>query len=151
MLIFFKPLPIVTGVSTAIACTSCAIRSACCCAAGEKMIRAVSVLICRQCVDGGKPPKFCALPTNTESKTLHKKEYQVLKCISMPKIKQPKTKHCRTCSLFSLKFWMMLLLALAIAPGLAICVYILYRDVHNREPALNMILSFVFGIVSIIP
>jgi RsiW-degrading membrane proteinase PrsW (M82 family) len=40
----------------------------------------------------------------------------------------------------------MLLLALAIAPGLAICVYILYRDVYNREPALNMILSFVFGV-----
>jgi len=53
--------------------------------------------------------------------------------------------------LFSLKFWMMLLLALAIAPGLAICVYILYRDVYNREPALNMILSFAFGILSIVP
>jgi RsiW-degrading membrane proteinase PrsW (M82 family)/GNAT superfamily N-acetyltransferase len=45
----------------------------------------------------------------------------------------------------------MLLLALAIAPGLAICVYILYRDVYNREPALNMILSFLFGVVSIAP
>src|SRR5215217_1678980 len=45
----------------------------------------------------------------------------------------------------------MLLLALAIAPGLAICIYILYRDVYNREPALNMILSFVLGIVSIVP
>jgi RsiW-degrading membrane proteinase PrsW (M82 family)/ribosomal protein S18 acetylase RimI-like enzyme len=45
----------------------------------------------------------------------------------------------------------MLLLALAIAPGLAICVYILYRDVYNREPARNMILSFVLGIVSIVP
>src|SRR6476620_11671659 len=45
----------------------------------------------------------------------------------------------------------MLLLALAIAPGLAICVYILYRDVYNREPAVNMLLSFVFGIISILP
>ena len=45
----------------------------------------------------------------------------------------------------------MLLLALAIAPGLAICVYILYRDVYNREPTLNMILSFVFGVLSIVP
>jgi RsiW-degrading membrane proteinase PrsW (M82 family)/ribosomal protein S18 acetylase RimI-like enzyme len=45
----------------------------------------------------------------------------------------------------------MLLLALAIAPGLAICVYILYRDVYNREPALNMILSFIFGVLSIVP
>jgi RsiW-degrading membrane proteinase PrsW (M82 family)/ribosomal protein S18 acetylase RimI-like enzyme len=45
----------------------------------------------------------------------------------------------------------MLLVALAIAPGLAVCVYILYRDVYNREPALNMILSFVLGVVSIVP
>jgi RsiW-degrading membrane proteinase PrsW (M82 family)/ribosomal protein S18 acetylase RimI-like enzyme len=45
----------------------------------------------------------------------------------------------------------MLLLALAIAPGLAICVYILYRDVYNREPARNMILSFAFGVLSIAP
>jgi RsiW-degrading membrane proteinase PrsW (M82 family)/ribosomal protein S18 acetylase RimI-like enzyme len=45
----------------------------------------------------------------------------------------------------------MLLIALAIAPGLAICVYILYRDVYNREPAINMILSFVLGIVVIVP
>lgn len=44
-----------------------------------------------------------------------------------------------------------MLLALAIAPGLAICVYILYRDVYNREPALNMILSFLLGIASILP
>lgn len=44
-----------------------------------------------------------------------------------------------------------MLLALAIAPGLAICIYILYRDVYNREPALNMILSFVFGAISIAP
>lgn len=46
---------------------------------------------------------------------------------------------------------MMLLLALAIAPGLAICVYILYRDVYNREPAGNMLLSFFLGIISILP
>lgn len=45
----------------------------------------------------------------------------------------------------------MLLIALAIAPGLAICVYILYRDVYNREPAINMILSFVLGIIVIVP
>lgn len=45
----------------------------------------------------------------------------------------------------------MLLIALAIAPGLAICVYILYRDVYNREPAINMIMSFVLGIVVIVP
>jgi RsiW-degrading membrane proteinase PrsW (M82 family)/GNAT superfamily N-acetyltransferase len=53
--------------------------------------------------------------------------------------------------LFSPKFRLMLLLALAIAPGLAICVYILYHDVYNREPATNMMASFALGIVSIVP
>jgi len=45
----------------------------------------------------------------------------------------------------------MLLVALAIAPGLAISVYILYRDKYNREPAVNMIMSFIWGAISIIP
>lgn len=45
----------------------------------------------------------------------------------------------------------MLLLALAIAPGLAICVYVLYHDVYNREPAINMIMSFFWGMLSILP
>ena len=45
----------------------------------------------------------------------------------------------------------MLLLALAIAPGLAICIYVLYHDVYNREPAINMIMSFFWGMLCIIP
>ena len=45
----------------------------------------------------------------------------------------------------------MLLLALAIAPGLAICIFIFYRDVHDREPALNLIMSFFWGMLTIIP
>lgn len=45
----------------------------------------------------------------------------------------------------------MLLVALAVAPGLAICIYILYRDMYNREPAINMIMSFVWGAISIFP
>jgi len=45
----------------------------------------------------------------------------------------------------------MLLLALAIAPGLAICIYIFYHDLYNREPAINLIMSFVWGILTIIP
>jgi len=45
----------------------------------------------------------------------------------------------------------MLLLALAIAPGLAICIYVLYHDVYNREPAVNMIMSFFWGILCIVP
>ncbi len=42
-------------------------------------------------------------------------------------------------------------IALAIAPGLAICLFIFHRDAYNREPKLNMIVSFFFGVVSVIP
>lgn len=42
-------------------------------------------------------------------------------------------------------------IALAIAPGLAICLFIFHRDAYNREPKLNMIVSFILGAVSIIP
>ena len=42
-------------------------------------------------------------------------------------------------------------IALAIAPGLAICLFIFYRDAYNREPRLNMIMSFVWGVIMVIP
>jgi len=42
-------------------------------------------------------------------------------------------------------------IALAIAPGLAICLFIFHRDAYNREPKLNLIISFFFGVLSIIP
>ncbi len=42
-------------------------------------------------------------------------------------------------------------IALAIAPGLAICLFIFYRDAYNREPRLNMIVSFFLGVLSTIP
>lgn len=42
-------------------------------------------------------------------------------------------------------------IALAIAPGLAICLFIFHRDAYNREPKLNMIVSFILGAVSVIP
>ena len=42
-------------------------------------------------------------------------------------------------------------IALAIAPGLAICLFIFHRDAYNREPKLNLIVSFILGILSIIP
>lgn len=45
----------------------------------------------------------------------------------------------------------MTLLALAIAPGLAICLYIFLKDKHNREPKRLLIASFFLGILSIIP
>lgn len=45
----------------------------------------------------------------------------------------------------------MLLLGLAIAPGLAICLYIFYRDKYNREPASTLLMSFVWGLLTTIP
>ncbi len=45
----------------------------------------------------------------------------------------------------------MVLIALAIAPGLAICIFIFTRDVYNREPALNLVMSFIYGVLCIIP
>jgi RsiW-degrading membrane proteinase PrsW (M82 family)/ribosomal protein S18 acetylase RimI-like enzyme len=42
-------------------------------------------------------------------------------------------------------------IALAIAPGLAICLFIFHRDAYNREPKLNMIVSFFFGVLSVVP
>lgn len=43
------------------------------------------------------------------------------------------------------------LLALAIAPGIAICLFIYFKDKYNREPLGVLILSFFLGILSIIP
>jgi RsiW-degrading membrane proteinase PrsW (M82 family)/GNAT superfamily N-acetyltransferase len=45
----------------------------------------------------------------------------------------------------------MLLLGLAIAPGLAICLYIFYRDKYNPEPAFTLLMSFVWGLMVTIP
>ncbi len=42
-------------------------------------------------------------------------------------------------------------IALAIAPGLAISLFIFYRDAYNPEPRLNMIMSFVWGMIMVIP
>ena len=43
------------------------------------------------------------------------------------------------------------LIALAIAPGLAICLFIFHRDAYNREPKLNLIAGFFWGAAVIIP
>ncbi|MBL7758573.1 MAG: PrsW family intramembrane metalloprotease, partial [Chitinophagaceae bacterium] len=43
------------------------------------------------------------------------------------------------------------LLAIAIAPGIAIILFILHRDAYNREPKLNLLVSFVLGGLSILP
>jgi RsiW-degrading membrane proteinase PrsW (M82 family)/ribosomal protein S18 acetylase RimI-like enzyme len=45
----------------------------------------------------------------------------------------------------------MQLIALAIAPGIAICLFIFHRDAYNREPKVNLIISFVLGAVTVIP
>ena len=42
-------------------------------------------------------------------------------------------------------------IALAIAPGLAICFFIFRKDRYNREPKLNLLVSFLLGVVSIVP
>ncbi len=42
----------------------------------------------------------------------------------------------------------MFLLALAIAPGLAICMYFFLRDQYNREPRRRLLICFILGIGS---
>jgi protease PrsW len=42
-------------------------------------------------------------------------------------------------------------IAIALAPGIAICIYILYKDIYNREPRLNLFVSFILGCLAIIP
>jgi protease PrsW len=41
--------------------------------------------------------------------------------------------------------------AIALAPGIAICLYIFYKDIYNREPKLNLIVSFILGCAAIVP
>lgn len=43
------------------------------------------------------------------------------------------------------------LIALAIAPGLAICLFIFYKDKYNKEPLWMLLLAFFLGVLSIIP
>lgn len=45
----------------------------------------------------------------------------------------------------------MLLLALSIAPGIAISLYIFLKDRYNREPKLKLLVCFLLGCASIIP
>ncbi|HVT86106.1 MAG TPA: PrsW family glutamic-type intramembrane protease [Chitinophagaceae bacterium] len=41
--------------------------------------------------------------------------------------------------------------ALGAAPGIAICLFIFYRDLYNKEPAQNLIISFILGCIAILP
>jgi protease PrsW len=45
----------------------------------------------------------------------------------------------------------MTLVALAIAPGLAICIYIFLKDIYNKEPLRILLASFLLGILTVIP
>ena len=42
-------------------------------------------------------------------------------------------------------------LILAIAPGVAISSYIIFKDEYNKEPRKHLIISFILGIISIVP
>jgi RsiW-degrading membrane proteinase PrsW (M82 family) len=42
-------------------------------------------------------------------------------------------------------------IAIALAPGIAICLFIFYKDIYNREPKLNLIISFFLGCIAIFP
>jgi RsiW-degrading membrane proteinase PrsW (M82 family) len=43
------------------------------------------------------------------------------------------------------------LLALSIAPGIAICIFIYLKDKYNREPLGLLLISFILGMLSTIP
>ncbi len=43
------------------------------------------------------------------------------------------------------------LLALAIAPGIAICIFIYFKDKYNKEPLGLLLMSFFMGTLAIIP
>lgn len=42
-------------------------------------------------------------------------------------------------------------IAIAVAPGIAICLFIFYKDIYNREPKLNLVVSFLLGCAAIFP
>jgi RsiW-degrading membrane proteinase PrsW (M82 family) len=57
-----------------------------------------------------------------------------------------------TCSKVTQKlFSIMGLLALAVAPGIAICIFIFLKDKYNKEPKGLLLVSFILGMLSTIP
>src|ERR1700687_6211433 len=42
-------------------------------------------------------------------------------------------------------------IALAVAPGIAICMFIFYTDVYNKEPKFELFFSFFLGCLAILP
>ncbi len=45
----------------------------------------------------------------------------------------------------------MFLMALAIAPSIAVCLYIFYKDVYDQEPTEYLVMSFFYGMLTIVP
>jgi RsiW-degrading membrane proteinase PrsW (M82 family)/GNAT superfamily N-acetyltransferase len=45
----------------------------------------------------------------------------------------------------------MFLMALAIAPSIAVCLYIFYKDVYDQEPTGYILMSFFYGMLTIVP
>jgi RsiW-degrading membrane proteinase PrsW (M82 family)/ribosomal protein S18 acetylase RimI-like enzyme len=43
------------------------------------------------------------------------------------------------------------LILLGLAPGVAICLFIFHRDAYNKEPKLNLLLSFILGALIVVP
>ncbi len=43
------------------------------------------------------------------------------------------------------------LLAIALAPGIAICLFIFHKDAFNREPKSTLLIAFVLGMLTIFP
>lgn len=43
------------------------------------------------------------------------------------------------------------LILLAIAPGIAICLFIFHRDAFNKEPKLNLLVTFILGAATVYP
>jgi protease PrsW len=48
-------------------------------------------------------------------------------------------------------FFIMELLALAVAPGIAICLFIYFKDKYNKEPLGVLVMSFILGMFSLVP
>lgn len=42
-------------------------------------------------------------------------------------------------------------MALAIAPSIAVCLYIFYKDVYDQEPMEYLVMSFFYGMLTIVP
>lgn len=50
-----------------------------------------------------------------------------------------------------MSLYLFTLLAIAVVPGIAIAVYIWWRDKYEREPPVTVIISFILGVFATIP